>query len=118
MKHPPPHPSNRSGSALLKLALLGFLLPCAQSGEQGWETCITKGQYLHSSYETKPGAGGRHYERDRRVDVKHLKLDLTPDFNRQSMASITTLTFSPIAKPLDQLRLDAVNRSARGLGQR
>lgn len=111
MKKPLPRPINQPGSALLKLALLGFLLPCAQSGEQGWETCIAKGQYLHSSYESKPGAGGRHYERDRRVDVKHLKLELTPDFKRQGMASIATLTFLPIAKPLDQLRLDAISLS-------
>lgn len=106
-----PRPANQPCSFLLGLALLWFLIPCAQSGEQGWETCGAKGQYLHSTYESKPGAGGRHYERDRRVDVKHLKLDLTPDFKRQAMASIATLTFTPIAKPLDQLRLDAVRLS-------
>ena len=39
----------------------------------------------------------------------HIKLDITPDFNSQSVKGTATLRFAPIAKPLDELRLDGVN---------
>lgn len=52
---------------------------------------------------------GRKYARDRRVDIEHLKLDVTPDFNRRSVSGTMTMTFKPIAFPLDKLELDAVD---------
>ena len=51
---------------------------------------------------------GRKYARDRRVDVEHLRLDVTPDFAARSVAGTATLTVVPIARPLPQLELDAV----------
>ena len=114
MKKLSPLPASRTRSSFLLLIFIGLLTPWVQSEEQGWEACIAKGHLTANdslfsfAYESKPGVGGRHYERDRRIDVKHLKLDLTPNFARQSMASVATITFSPIAKPLDQLRLDAI----------
>ncbi len=106
-----PHPLKRICHALLVLPLFALLVPSAPAAEQGWETCHSKGHYLNAAYESKPGVGGRHYERDRRIDVKHLKLDLLPDFKKQAMSGTATLTFSPIAKPLDQLQLDALKLS-------
>jgi aminopeptidase N len=52
---------------------------------------------------------GRKYARDRRVDIQHLKLDVTPDFTKRSVAGTMTMTFKPIALPLDKLELDAVD---------
>ncbi|TDU80844.1 aminopeptidase N [Prosthecobacter fusiformis] len=52
---------------------------------------------------------GRKYARDRRVDIEHLKLDVTPDFVRRTVAGTMTMTFSPIGLPLDKLELDAVD---------
>jgi aminopeptidase N len=52
---------------------------------------------------------GRKYARDRRVDVLHLKLDVTPDFVKRTVAGTATLVFKPIAKPLTSLELDAVD---------
>lgn len=52
---------------------------------------------------------GRKYARDRRVDIQHLKLDVTPDFAKRSVAGTMTMTFKPIALPLDKLELDAVD---------
>ena len=37
---------------------------------------------------------GRKYARDRRIDILHLKLDVTPDFAKRSVAGTTTMTFS------------------------
>lgn len=52
---------------------------------------------------------GRKYARDRRVDIQHLMLDVTPDFAKRTIAGTMTLRFKPIALPLDQLVLDAVD---------
>lgn len=50
----------------------------------------------------------RKYAPDRRVDLLHLALDVTPDFKSRTVAGTATLTFKPIATPLEELRLDAV----------
>ncbi|MFN0077628.1 MAG: M1 family aminopeptidase [Prosthecobacter sp.] len=52
---------------------------------------------------------GRKYARDRRVDVLHLKLDVTPDFAKRTVAGTATMRFKPIALPLTKLELDAVD---------
>lgn len=51
----------------------------------------------------------RKYAPDRRVDLLHLALDVTPDFKARTVAGTATLTFKPIATPLEELRLDAVD---------
>ncbi len=56
-----------------------------------------------------PGTPGvRTYAPDRLVDILHLAIDVTPDFKKRTVAGHVTLTFKPIAKPLADLRLDAV----------
>lgn len=52
---------------------------------------------------------GRKYARDRRVDIQHLKLDVTPDFTKRSVAGTMTMSFKPIALALEKLELDAVD---------
>ncbi len=79
----------------------------------GWETC-QEGKHSHFHDEAvvpqADGKGGKQlkYAPDRLVDLRHLKLEVTPDFEDRSIAGISTLTFAPIAKPLHQLDLDAV----------
>lgn len=51
--------------------------------------------------------GKYHYAPDRQVDVLHIKLDVTPDFSRRTVAGTTSITATPISKPLTLLRLDA-----------
>jgi aminopeptidase N len=51
----------------------------------------------------------RHYAPERHVDILHIKLDVTPDFAKRSVAGTATIRFAPIAKPLEELRLDGVN---------
>jgi aminopeptidase N len=50
----------------------------------------------------------RKYAPDREFDLLHLALDVTPDFKTRSVAGQATIHFKPNAKPLEQLRLDAV----------
>lgn len=52
---------------------------------------------------------GRQYAPDRRVDIRHLALEVTPDFTNRTVAGLAMLRFAPIAKPLRELRLDAVD---------
>lgn len=52
---------------------------------------------------------GRKYARDRRIDIEHLKLEVTPDFAKRTVSGTVTLTFKPIALPLAKLELDAVD---------
>jgi len=52
---------------------------------------------------------GRKYARDRRVDIEHVKLEVTPDFTKRSVSTIMTMRFRPIAMPLEKLELDAVD---------
>src|SRR5262245_8686228 len=46
------------------------------------------------------GAPRRNYAPDRLVDVRHVKLDVTPNFDRATVSGTATLRFAPIAKPL------------------
>ena len=52
---------------------------------------------------------GRKYARDRLVDIRHLALDVTPNFAQRSIAGTVTISFSPIGQPLSKLELDAVD---------
>jgi aminopeptidase N len=51
----------------------------------------------------------RKYAPDRKMDIANLALDVTPDFKRRTIAAKATLTFKPIAKPLAEVELDAVD---------
>jgi len=51
----------------------------------------------------------RKYAPDREIDILHLTLDVTPDFKQRTVAGAATWKFVPIAKPLAELKLDAVD---------
>lgn len=59
--------------------------------------------------EGEVAAKVRKFAPDRLVDVLHMKLDVTPDFRARRVAGETTLRFAPIARPLRELRLHAVD---------
>jgi len=50
----------------------------------------------------------RKYAPDRKVDILHVIIDLTPDFENRTIAGTTTIRFAPIAAPLRELRLNAI----------
>ncbi len=58
--------------------------------------------------EVKPVAS-RKYARDRRADILHVKLDVTPDFAKRTVAGTMTMRLKPIGFPLASLELDAVD---------
>ena len=53
------------------------------------------------------GGEGLKYAPDRVVDVKHIKIDVVPNFEQRTVAGTTTLTFAPISKSVEQVTLDA-----------
>lgn len=55
-----------------------------------------------------PGEG-RRYAPDRVADILHIRLDVTPDFEKRTVSGTTRIEFRPIAQPLSQLRLNAVD---------
>ncbi|MEM8944317.1 MAG: M1 family aminopeptidase [Planctomycetota bacterium] len=62
---------------------------------------------LSAQQDSEPAV--RKYAPPRYVDLQHLKLDVTPDFRRRTVAGTATLEFAPVGKPLDELQLDAVD---------
>ena len=67
---------------------------------------IAHSRLLPSPISEKPG---KKYARDRKVDIQHLQLDVTPDYAKRTVSGTATLLFHPIAKPLRELELDAVD---------
>src|SRR5437016_9999945 len=57
----------------------------------------------------------RKYAPDREIQVLHLALDVTPDFKQRTLEGKTTIRFQPIAKPVRELRLDAVDLTIRSV---
>jgi aminopeptidase N len=50
----------------------------------------------------------RKYAPDRQADIQHMKLDVTPDFEKHTVSGTATIAFTPIARPLKSLELDAL----------
>lgn len=94
---------------ILSISLLSLLIQSLSAAEQY--------QCAHCAImarldPSKPGASpSNKYAPDRIVDILHLKLDITPDFATQELEGVATIDFSPIAKPLKQLRLHAKDLS-------
>src|SRR5437879_2328298 len=57
----------------------------------------------------------RKYAPDREIDILHLTLDVTPDFKQRTIAGKATIKFKPIAKPFQELKLDAVDLTVESL---
>lgn len=55
------------------------------------------------------GVNESKYAPDRMVEIQKLALDVTPDFTKQTIKGSAVFSFKPIGKPLQQLRLDAVD---------
>ncbi len=103
-----------AGLLVSSTLFLGGLLPVGAELHlhHAWEVCACK-RHLADGMPLDPDAdhagNGRKYARDREIDVSHVRLELDPDFEKRSLAGVATLNFAPIAKPLPELRLDAVD---------
>lgn len=57
------------------------------------------------------GNDGPHYAPVRKVDVQHIKLEITPNFKERTVGGKTTIRFVPLREAIDVLKLDAVDLS-------
>jgi len=64
---------------------------------------------LAAAAQEKAAIAEPQYAPDRAADILHIKIDVTPDFKRRTIAGTTTIKFAPISKPLTELRLSAVD---------
>ena len=58
---------------------------------------------------------GLRYVRSREIDILHLSLDVTPDFQQQAVSGKVTLRFKPIGKPFEELRLDGIDLTVKSV---
>ncbi len=71
----------------------------------------TRGYHI-AAYDEATGRDLLNYAPHRHVDLHHMRLELDiPDMNRPTMDAVETLTFSPIAGPIETLGLDALDFS-------
>ena len=95
------------------LLVLGVMLTCACAAwgvEDAWDRCYycrdVGGEYL------PPARGGepiRQYGRGRPADIKHIKLELTLDFENESLSGTATATLAPVGEPLSEIVLDSID---------
>ncbi len=90
-----------------------FLLPLTSFAETDYLGRCEKGGLMPAGINP---VAGRKYARDRLVDVKHLALDVTPDFQRRSVSGEATISFTPIAPDLRRVELDAVDLTIDAVG--
>ncbi len=101
-------PLRAPSACLLLLWTVASSLPSELAGRLDY---CAHGLALQQAAEAGPfdSPDYRKYAPDRLVDIEHLRLDITPDFERRSIAGQATLSFAPIGKPLRELRLNAVD---------
>ena len=95
--------SLRAGCALLGLAAV-FHLAIRAHGTSEALACSKSAGFL----APVESPDHRKYAPSRLVDIRHLMLDVRPDFKQRTVAVVTRLTFQPIAQALPELRLHAV----------
>ncbi len=58
---------------------------------------------------TSSMAAARRYAPEKSFDVKHLRLEITPDFTSRTVEGTATLRLAPVMQPLRVMQLDAVD---------
>ena len=86
--------------------LAAFLLASTHAGDEFEFPEISRAAAFLAPNESP---APRQYAPDREIEIRRLSLDVTPDFKARTVAGTATLVFSPIARPLPELRLDAVD---------
>jgi aminopeptidase N len=97
-----PRPASRWLTASLTFLLVTSL------GAVGFAEVHSRGM-AQSQAEAQSTLEPRQYAPSRMIDLTHQLLDVTPDFDRRSVTGRIRIEFHPIALPLEELRLDAVD---------
>src|ERR1043166_424048 len=97
---------NRLLSALLPVSILFLLTTVVRAENEEDKIYCTKSANFLVPIDS---AEYRKYAPERDVQVLHLALEVTPDFKQRTIGGKTTLRFKTMAKPVQELKLDAVD---------
>ena len=88
-----------------------FVMSFSQSELQAEEEHICRycAQQQRQSFGVDLGGSGRKYAPIRQVDILHIKLDVTPNFKKQTIKVKTYIRFNPLRTPLEELVLNATD---------
>lgn len=81
--------------------LLVFIIAVAFGGVD-WCQLNFNSSALGAAPQGKAKTVERQYAPDRKADILHITIDVTPDFKTRTVAGATTIKFKPIAKPLTE----------------
>lgn len=94
----------------MKFVLFGCVLLMMGARWSVAEECqICRFHRLGAQFHDGDEAPLRKYAPRRRVDVLHIKIDVTPNFEDRTVSGTTTIVCTPIAEPVRSLVLDAVD---------
>lgn len=65
-------------------------------------------RYCQAAAAASKAVHAPKYAPDRVVDVRHLRIDVTPDFAAKTLRATTTIDFAPISEPTRTVELNAV----------
>ncbi len=89
---------------VLSTIVLAFPATAGINETVGTIECVKSAEFLSPI----DSADFRKYAPDREVEVLHLALDVTPDFKQRTVAGTAVWKFKPLVKPVDEVKLDAV----------
>jgi aminopeptidase N len=94
---------------IISLSLIVFSIFIVAAQTVGFDRCKLNFHSLAFGAAAQNKTIERQYAPDRKADILHITIDVTPDFKTRTVAGTTTIKFAPIAKPLTELRLDAID---------
>jgi aminopeptidase N len=93
---------------LSSFVLLLTLTPFVARGESEYLRCGKAQAWLAAAIDSPEFL---KYAPSREILIRHLALDVTPDFKARTVSGSVTLRFQPIAKTFSELKLDGINLS-------
>ncbi|MBN1509361.1 MAG: hypothetical protein JW955_21120, partial [Sedimentisphaerales bacterium] len=87
--------------------LVGLMIVCTWSGPVGAGDELFCGSALRVAPVRENDGAPRRYAPQRLVDVTRVTIDVTPDFPARTIRGVTTIAFTPLVRPLTELKLDA-----------
>ena len=99
----------RFGAVFVALALAALLLESVLANEAMTHMCrMCSGSFAAATVDSP---AYRKYAPDRKVDILHLALDITPNFKKRTISGSSTLRFKPLGDALGEFHLDAADLS-------
>ena len=96
---------------LVRFVVVAFIGTGHSWANEEFHVCRYHEHTVESTFAAGDKTSPRQYAPHRDVDVLHIRIDVLPILTSETVAGTTRIEFTPIAKPLEALRLDAVRLS-------